>query len=125
MIKCMFLLYRAPHLTREEFLDYWSKQHSKMAIETAPMMGQNRYVQNHPREHAIGQIFKESRGCQLGDFDGVAEATWNSFEEMEAAAGNTPEDVARAILEDEARFVDMKRSIIWFAEEKQFWPVQN
>jgi hypothetical protein len=41
---------------------------------------------------------------------------------MIAAAGSTPAQVAAAILEDEGRFVDLKHSIIFFAEEKQYWP---
>jgi hypothetical protein len=94
-----------------------------MAIETAPMMGMKRYVQNHHAEHEIGELFRSSRGVTLGDFDGIAEAWWDSFDEMAEAAGRTPEDVGAAILADERRFIDMERSIIWFGEEKPFWPV--
>jgi hypothetical protein len=38
------------------------------------------------------------------------------------AAGETPAEVAAAILQDEGRFVDLKRSIIWFAKERPFYP---
>lgn len=122
MIKCMFFLYRLPHLSPDEFYEYWSGVHSRLAIETATTMRMRRYVQNHRRRHPIGEAFQSSRGCAAADFDGVAEAWWDSFEVMAEAAGSTPPEVGAAILQDEGRFVDMKRSLIWFAEEKQFWP---
>ena len=122
MIKCVFLIYRAPHLSFDEFASYWENNHSRMAVENAPLMRMRRYVQNHRREAPIAHAFQEGRGCLMGDFDGVAEAWWDSFDEMAAAAGNTPADIAEAILKDEASFIDIKRSIIWFGEEKPFWP---
>jgi hypothetical protein len=61
----------------------------------------------------------------VGDFDGVAEAWWDSFEEMAAAAGETPPELAAAILQDERQFVDLKRSIIWFGEERPFWSAEE
>ncbi|CAN5391842.1 hypothetical protein BH10PSE12_BH10PSE12_13250 [soil metagenome] len=125
MIKCLFLLYRKPELSAEEFSDYWSQVHSRMAVATAPAMGMKRYVQNHRRDHPIADAFQQGRGCKMGDFDGMAEAWWDDFETMAEAAGRTPAEVGIAILADEARFVDMARSIIWFAEEKPFWPVQD
>ena len=33
MIKCFLLLHRAPHLTREEFANYWKNRHSRLAID--------------------------------------------------------------------------------------------
>ena len=77
-----------------------------------------RYAQNHRREHAIAEAFQQSRGCLVGDYDGVAEAWWGSFEDMAAAAGETPAELGAAILQDERRFVDFTRSIIWFGEKK-------
>lgn len=120
MVKCFFLVYRAPHLTHEEFVDYWQNRHSVLARENAPVMRMKRYVQNHLAEPEVADLMQASRGCLMGDFDGVAEASWDSFEDMLAGAADTPEAVGRAILEDEAKFVDLKRSVIWFAEEKSF-----
>nr|WP_240732918.1 EthD domain-containing protein [Halioglobus maricola] len=112
------MLYRAPHLSREEFVEYWQNKHAPLALEHAASMKMKRYVQNHRVDHVVAESSRQSRGCVMGDFDGVAEACWNSFDEMLAGGGDTPEEVARAILEDEAQFVDLQRSIIWFAEEK-------
>lgn len=122
MIKCCFLVYRKAGMTREEFSRYWSQVHSRVAIETAPQTGMVRYVQNHAVTHLVADLFQRSRGCVMGDFDGMAEAWWPSFEAMAEAAGSMPQDVAERILADELRFVDMARSIIFFAEELPFWP---
>jgi EthD domain len=125
MIKCLFMIHRAPQLSLAEFADYWERIHSRMAIANAPQLRMRRYVQNHRRDHEIAGLFQQGRGCVMGEFDGVAEAWWDSFEDMAAAAGETPEEVAAAILQDEARFVDLRRSVIWFGEEKPFWPVES
>jgi hypothetical protein len=121
MIKCLFLIYRAPHLSAEQFTHYWSMVHARLAVEVAPAMRMRRYVQNHRRDHAIAVAFQDSRQCHMGDYDGVAEAWWDSFEDMMAAAGSTPAEVAAAVLADEGRFIDLKRSVIWFGEEKAFF----
>jgi EthD domain len=123
MIKCLFMIYRAPGLSVEQFSDYWLRVHSQLAIKAAPITGMRRYVQNHRRSHAVTVGFQDSRHCLLGDFDGIAEAWWDSFEQMQAAAASTPAEFAATILEDEGRFIDLKRSVIWFGEEKPFWPV--
>jgi uncharacterized protein (TIGR02118 family) len=123
MIKCMFLLRRKPGLGREEFADYWARVHSHLALKHAEAMGIVRYVQCHAVDHAMVGGFAASHGAQVGDFDGMAEVWWDSFEAMAAAAGSMPHEVAAAILADESCFVDTERSIIWFAEEKPFWPI--
>lgn len=120
MVKCFFFVYRAPHLSHEEFADYWQNNHSVLARKNASVMRMKRYVQNHRAQPEVAELMRESRGCLMGDFDGIAEASWDSFEDMLAGAADTPEDVGKAILEDEAKFVDLKRSIIWFADEKPF-----
>lgn len=122
MIKCCFLIYRRQDLSRDEFADYWSGVHSRIAVKTAPAMGMVRYVQNHARSHPLADGFQAMRGCRVADFDGIAEAWWESWETLEAAAGSLPQDIAERILGDEARFVDMERSQIFFAEERVFWP---
>jgi EthD domain len=120
MIKCFLLLRRKAGMSREEFFRYWSVEHSKLAIETAPGMHMKRYVQNHARTHPIAETFRDSRGCSVGDFDGIAEAWWDDFDDM--AKADLPAQMIEAILKDERHFVDMERSIIWFGEEKPFWP---
>lgn len=125
MIKCCFLVYRKPGMTREEFSAYWRQVHSRVAVSTARHTGMVRYVQNHAVDHPIADMFQQSRECLKGDYDGMAEAWWPSFEAMAEAAGAMPQDVAETILEDELQFIDMARSIIFFAEELPFWPTDE
>lgn len=125
MIKCCFLIYRRADLSREAFEHYWANVHSRMAIETAPAMGMVRYVQNHARHHPLADAFQAMRGSRMGDFDGMAEAWWDSWEALEAAAGSMPQAVSEAILGDEAKFIDLERSTIFFSEEKTFWPCEE
>ncbi len=125
MIKCLFLLYRAPHLTPEQFSDYWRTKHSILAIETAPLTRMRFYAQNHRVDHPVAEASRSSRQCLMGDFDGIAEASWDSFDDMISAAGQIPAEILAAILKDEASFLDMSRSILWFGEEFPFWPPAN
>ena len=53
MIKCFFMIHRAPHLSFDEFAQYWSGVHARLAIASAPQMRMRRYVQYHHREDDI------------------------------------------------------------------------
>ena len=53
-------------------------------------------------------------------FDGLAEIWWDSFESLEAILGTESGQAASAILaEDEAKFIDMEASTIFFTEERE------
>ena len=59
-----------------------------------------------------------ARGSGGLDFDGVAELWWDSVESLLAAMSTEAGQVAgRELLEDEARFIDLANSPIFFAEE--------
>ena len=45
MIKLMFCLRRVPHLTREQFQEYWRNHHAALVAERARSPGVVRYVQ--------------------------------------------------------------------------------
>ena len=60
----------------------------------------------------------EVRGSAGRDFDGVAELWWDSLESLLAAVSTEAGQVAgRELLEDEARFIDLPNSPIFFADE--------
>ncbi len=119
MIKVFLLLYRKPGLTRRQFIDHWQGPHRELAVGTAAATRLKRYVQNHPIEHPMAEALRLGRGALAGDFDGIVEAWWDSFEEL-AEVGNTAGEIAGALLEDERRFCDLPRSIMWFAQEHEF-----
>ena len=45
MIKLTFCLARLPHLTREQFQDYWLNKHAPLVASHKATLGIRRYVQ--------------------------------------------------------------------------------
>jgi uncharacterized protein (TIGR02118 family) len=116
MIKCVFLLRRQPHLSREEFLAYWRNQHGALAKEVSGVMRMKRYVQLHPLDHPMGALLAQSRNSKLMDWDGITECWWDSFDDLALVAGSAGE-IAEKVLADEQSFVDLSRSEMMFFEE--------
>ena len=121
MIKCVFLLKRQPHLSREEFLAYWRNNHAALAKQISGTMRIRRYIQLHPLDHPLGEALAASRGSTLSQWDGITECWWDSFEDI-AALAETAEDIAAKVLADEASFVDLSRSEMMFYEENKVIP---
>ena len=117
MVKLVFCCRRLQHLSRAEFQRYWRGTHGPLVARNAGVLGIKRYVQTHTLDHAANAMLAESRGAPE-EFDGVAELWWTSVEELSVATA-TPEGraAAKALYEDERRFIDHARSPIWLAEE--------
>ena len=119
MLKLVFPLRRLPTLSREQFQKYWYETHGPLVRQHAQALRIRRYVQLHTLDDPINAALRESRGAQE-PYDGVAELWWESRDDLEAALG-TPEaqEAARALLEDEERFIDLARSALWLGRERQ------
>ena len=117
MIKLVFCLRRRPELSREEFQRYWYETHAPLVRKHAEILGIRRYIQVHSTDNPLNAPIQRSRGAPA-EYDGVAELWYDSFEAM--AANRSPEGTAagRALLEDEAKFIDLANSPLWFAEER-------
>jgi hypothetical protein len=105
--RLVFLLRRLPHLTREQFQDYWWNQHGPLVRDRAEVLGISKYQQVHTVEHLAPEGADE--------FDGIAELWFDG-----PAPTGTPEQIARAgkeLLDDERTFIDLARSPIWIGEE--------
>ena len=118
MIKCVFLLRRQPHLSREEFLAYWRNKHAPLAQQVSGTMRMKRYVQLHPLDHPMGALLAQSRNSKLMDWDGITECWWDSFDDLALVAGSAGE-IAEKVLADEKSFVDLSRSEMMFFEENE------
>ncbi len=118
MLKLVFPLRRLPTLSREQFQKYWYETHGPLVRQHAQALRIRRYVQLHTLDDPINAALRESRGAQE-PYDGVAELWWESRDDLEAALG-TPEaqEAARALLEDEERFIDLARSALWLGTER-------
>ena len=118
MIKLTFCLVRRPHLTREQFQDYWRNTHAPLVASVAETLRIRRYVQLHSLPEAASAGIRQSRNAPP-EFDGVAELWFDSLEAL-AANGARPEAQAAGalLLEDERRFIDLEKSPLWWGEEK-------
>ena len=117
MIKLTFCLRRLPHLTVEEFQEYWLNNHAPLAARHAETLNIRRYIQTHTLATPINDLFAKSRNAPE-PYDGVAELWFDSLESM-AAGGATPEGrtAAKELLEDERKFIDHGRSPLWLSEQ--------
>jgi uncharacterized protein (TIGR02118 family) len=117
VIKLVFCLTRAPHLSREEFQRYWRESHAPLVRAAAPALRIKRYVQTHTLTSPVNDALRRGRGGPEA-YDGVAELWWDSLEDMTAGAA-TPEGrtAGRTLLEDERRFIELARSPLWLAQE--------
>ena len=118
MIKLTFALVRLPHLTREQFRDYWLNTHGPLVASVKDVLRIRRYVQLHSFDEAISEGIRASRNAPP-QFDGVAQLWYDSLEDL-AAVGQDPaaREAGRMLLEDERKFIDLPKSPLWWGEEK-------
>ena len=119
MFKITFCLRRRPDLTPEQFDAYWRDEHAPLVRRHARALGIRRYVQSTRFDSDLAAVAARVRGAPE-PFDGVAELWFDSREAMEAGfATKAGRAAGRALLEDEARFIDFESSPIWFATERE------
>ena len=116
MIKLTFVLTRLPHLSREAFQDYWLNTHAPLVASVREPLRIRRYVQLHSLPADVSASLRQSRGGPEG-YDGVAQLSWDSFEDMAGAGDEAAREAGRLLLEDERRFVDLSRSPLWWGVE--------
>lgn len=117
MVKLQFCLRRAPHLTREEFQRYWREQHAPLVASFAGTLGIRRYVQRHTVGQPTFEKMGEPRGG-LAPYDGIAELWWAPVTLTREGAAAARE-ANRRLLEDEARFIDLANSPIFFVDDHE------
>ena len=62
MIKIIYCIKRRPHLTRQQFQDYWRDHHAKLVWERARAIGMVKYVLNFTIDSRMGAACAASRG---------------------------------------------------------------
>jgi uncharacterized protein (TIGR02118 family) len=119
VIKLVFCLTRLPSLTQEEFQDYWLNTHAPLVRSVAALLNIRRYVQSHSFSDARLQPAVAVRAAIVSGYDGVAEISWDSIEDI-ISAGATSEGRAagRKLLEDERRFIDLPKSPLFYVQER-------
>lgn len=120
MLKLISCVKRQPHLTREQFDDYWLNHHGPLVSSLAKTLGIRQYIQTIPYANSVAQhALQVGRGTLPVEFDGCAELWWDSLE-SHLAARKTADglEALRLLIEDEKRFVDLTHSQFWYGEER-------
>ena len=119
MIKLTFCLRRLPDLSLDEFQRYWLENHGPLVRRHAGALKIKRYVQLHTLDHPANEVLRAGREA-AEPYDGVAELWWESAEDLgTSAATDEGRRAARELLEDERKFIDLKRSSLWLGEEHE------
>lgn len=117
MAHLMFCLRRLPHLTREQFQDYWRNVHGPLVRSHVEALGLSAYVQNHALPDATNARLARERGAPPS-FDGVAQLWWH-----ERSLTPDQKDAARRanaqLLADERNFIDLAASPIFLVEDHE------
>ncbi|MEP4148716.1 MAG: EthD domain-containing protein [Halioglobus sp.] len=118
MIKLVFCVRKKEGITEGQFYDYWLNTHGPLVASHATSLKVKRYVQSHTRDSELGYAISSERGMKVPGFDGIAELWWDSREDLELALQTEDGKSSGALLaEDEARFIDMENSTIFFTTE--------
>ncbi len=120
MVKLIFCLRRKPGMSPEAFRDYWVNHHAPLVQKHAEALGIRRYVQSYTLSTPQLAKIATARGAPEA-YDGVAELWFSDLTEM-AEKGSSPESRAagKALIEDEAHFIDLARSPLWISEAREF-----
>ena len=118
--KLVYILYRKPGMSREEFQRYWRDDHGPNVPAAGQTLGFHRYIQVHTKTTPMDPMWRIGRS-QEEPPDGVAEVWWIYLEALQAVL-DTPDGRAAmfATLLDEANFIDPVRSVIFLADEVDF-----
>jgi hypothetical protein len=120
LVKLFFCLRHTTNLSMDEAQLYWRTNHGPLIRSVASGMRLRRYLQVHRYEDAAEAQLRAGRGTQVAPYIGHAEA-WFDRAELATISG-TPE-AKRAMeiaVEDEAKFIDFKKSAMWIAKERVF-----
>ena len=119
MIKLTFCARRLAHMSLEEFQRYWKENHGPLVRDRAAALAIKRYVQVHRLDTPVNEAMRASRDT-ADPYDGVAELWWDSVEAMVAATSSAEgRKAGRELLDDERKFIDLRRSALWMGQEHE------
>jgi len=113
----MFCLRRLPHLTRQQFQDYWRDVHGPLVRAHAGVLGLAAYVQSHALPETFNTRLASERGAPPS-LDGIAQLWWHErrLDEMQKEAARQANAV---LLEDERRFIDLAASPLFLVNDHE------
>lgn len=121
MIKLVYVIRKRKDVSEKDFHTYWLQKHGPLVRSFAKAMRAKKYVQSHTVEEAAGREFRESRKM-TETYDGITEVWWDNLDDIGGDPANPDRlKAARALLEDEATFIDFERSSIFLTEEHEIF----
>jgi uncharacterized protein (TIGR02118 family) len=122
MLKLVFCVRRRPEISQADFSDYWLNQHGPLVKSKAKDLNMKKYVQSHTNNFELGNAISSKRNMKLDGFDGITEVWWDDVESLQSALGTEAGQAASLQLaEDEASFIDMEASTVFFTEEHEIF----
>ncbi len=121
MIKLVFCCQRKEGMTREEFQSRWLDEHGPLVRkirETLPMM--KRYVQSHALADEISDGVRKPRGAGPS-YDGITEVWFDDLESIAGDGSDAAMAAGRALIEDEAKFLDLPNCRVFLTEEHEIF----
>ncbi len=110
MYKITILLTRRDDLTHEQFIEYWTKQHTPLLAELpSDEVTVKRYVQLYPTDDSIP-------GVETAAVDGGGALWVDSV--ADAAKWFTSDTYTTVVAEDEERFLDRSKTRFLYATEQ-------
>ena len=122
MIKLVYIVAKRADISEKDFHEYWLKTHGPLVRGFAKSMRAKKYVQSHTIFEDAGQQIRTTRPKMKETYDGITEVWWDTLEDF--SGGGSVQDsaeAARALLEDESKFIDFEHSSIFLTEEHEIF----
>ena len=122
MIKLVYVIRKRSDVSEKEFHEYWLKTHGPLVRGFAKSMRAKKYVQSHTVFEDEGKQIRDTRPKMKETYDGITEVWWDTLEDF-SGGGVVQEraEAARALLEDESKFIDFEHSSIFLTEEHEIF----
>ena len=120
LIKLFFCLRPLNHQTVEECQLYWRTNHGPLIRGVSTGFRMHRYLQVHYCDNELSESLTESRGTLIPPYAGHAEAWFNRADLMMLADVPEASRAMQIAIEDEAKFIDFKKSAMWIGKERIF-----
>jgi hypothetical protein len=105
----------------EEFHRYWLEERYPLARRLVESLRARRYVQTHTVAPELNAQLAATRDTAEA-FDGLAEVWWDSLEDLISTfTSDEGQEAGRALINDEAKFIDFGRSSLFRTEDNVIW----
>jgi uncharacterized protein (TIGR02118 family) len=112
MVKLLFLLKRASHLSPDQFHRYWQEMH-------APLVDGIEEISRHMRKYVQNHVVASFGDASEPPYDGVLEVWFDDLETLRDVLEERR--YAELVAPDEKRFIDVAATIGLVVTEQMMW----